>query len=849
MMWAVAPILMASAMLRQPTFSHPDRVRYDGHCFTIDGKAVFLFSGAFHYFRCPRELWRERFQRIKDAGFNAVETYVAWNWSERDKPSGPDDYSHVDLKDLDDWLSMAENEFGLYTIVRPGPYICSEWASGGFPNWLPTFRPAHTAWPMWYRGDDPVFETWSRHWYTEVAGVVRKHQLTHKPKGAHGVILWQVENEYDFDGFNEEVKRAYIRYLITATKDLGIDVPIFTCWTSVVRFPKGDPILSQAYDNPNEYPRWNIEEAARGIEAQHEAQPWAPKMVTEFQGGWFGGVGSLAAEEQDGVDDKQIKALTVWSIANGLTGLNYYMLFGGTNFGDWAGEGITTSYDYAAPIREWGGGGPKYRAVKAVGDFLKQYGPDVARSEAAAPPGFDTLSGKVRLLARKGADGATYVFFWNPDRNNPAKGNLAGQVPVNLGPFGVAIYRFMEDPSLGRWCAETQPGHESEPLYSAPVQTAQVTDLMPADWRDADPAHPTSADLGVWDSRFLAYRFSVPVKPGAIQYAQLASKESDVVGASHPLAASYAEGQTWAVHPGDNDFFVFNKGWPNGGQGMEEPHGLRLANGLSELPKAQLLGSWHTKMLPDQSDRSLTAEGVDTTAWVEGTGTELFLPHTTGVLRTSFDFQPTPGKKVYLACGGVDDYGWFYLNGHLVGQVHQYNVSLEMDVTSVIKPGHNEVAIVIQNVEGAGGLTGQVAVYEPLPTSAGYPFKLKWTDRFLPGVYQTYALSTTADLPIYDHPKLTGDRPTAQHLVRSTIRFDCPTLNGAWEMVLKAGGDGFLTLNGHPLGRYWEVGPQRAYFLPRPWLRAHNVLELTVLPGHLGDRITAAELRALPMDE
>src|SRR5438876_4036914 len=104
-------------------FPHPERIRYDGHCLTIEGKDTFIFSGAFHYFRCPKELWRERFAKMKAAGCNAVETYVAWNWHEREKPSSVDDFSKVDLTELDDWLKMAEDEFGFYVILRPGPYI------------------------------------------------------------------------------------------------------------------------------------------------------------------------------------------------------------------------------------------------------------------------------------------------------------------------------------------------------------------------------------------------------------------------------------------------------------------------------------------------------------------------------------------------------------------------------------------------------------------------------------------------------------------------------------------------------------------------------------------------------
>lgn len=126
----------------QKKFLNPDRIRYDGSCMTIDGKDIFVYSAAFHYFRCPEELWRDRFRDIKAAGFNTVETYVPWNWHERTMPASPEDNSHFDFADLKRWLKMAQDEFGLYTIVRPGPFICAEYSGGGYPRWLAKFRPS-----------------------------------------------------------------------------------------------------------------------------------------------------------------------------------------------------------------------------------------------------------------------------------------------------------------------------------------------------------------------------------------------------------------------------------------------------------------------------------------------------------------------------------------------------------------------------------------------------------------------------------------------------------------------------------------------------------------------------------
>lgn len=117
--------LFAVETIPAKEFSNPDRIRYDGSCMTIDGKDVFIYSAAFHYFRCPEELWRDRFQKIKEAGFNTVETYVPWNWHEREMPAGLSDTTKFDFSDIKRWLKMAQDEFGFYTIVRPGTiHLC-----------------------------------------------------------------------------------------------------------------------------------------------------------------------------------------------------------------------------------------------------------------------------------------------------------------------------------------------------------------------------------------------------------------------------------------------------------------------------------------------------------------------------------------------------------------------------------------------------------------------------------------------------------------------------------------------------------------------------------------------------
>ena len=56
----------------QMPFENPQLLRYDARCFTFNGKDTLVMSGAFHYPRCPKALWRDRLQKFKVAGFNTV---------------------------------------------------------------------------------------------------------------------------------------------------------------------------------------------------------------------------------------------------------------------------------------------------------------------------------------------------------------------------------------------------------------------------------------------------------------------------------------------------------------------------------------------------------------------------------------------------------------------------------------------------------------------------------------------------------------------------------------------------------------------------------------------------------
>ena len=101
--------------------------------FVKDGKPIKLISGAVHYFRNMPDTWDDIFRKLLAIGCNCVETYCAWNMHE--KKQGEFDFTNN--LDISLFLEKAKNA-GLMAIVRPGPYICSEWEFGGLPWWIQT---------------------------------------------------------------------------------------------------------------------------------------------------------------------------------------------------------------------------------------------------------------------------------------------------------------------------------------------------------------------------------------------------------------------------------------------------------------------------------------------------------------------------------------------------------------------------------------------------------------------------------------------------------------------------------------------------------------------------------------
>jgi hypothetical protein len=856
-------------------FLHPDRIRYDNQCLTIDGRDVFIYSGAFHYFRCPKELWRDRFQKIKEAGFNCVETYVAWNASEPQMPSGLDDFSKVDLVDLDDWLSLAQ-EFGFYVIVRPGPYICAEWDTGGYPQWLLAKQPASPLRSQgWLRSDDPVYLAWCKHWYDAVCPVIAKHQITRQPVGKPGVILVQMENEYDFANFPDEVKINQVKALATDARADGIDVPLITCWTHQVRGAT-DPVLRQIFDCCNFYPGRDVDSTKENIDKLRREQPDAPVATTELQGGWFSKVGGQLSEDNSAMNGPQINNLTLFAIQNGETMLNYYMLFGGSNLGDRAARDLTTSYDYAAPIREWGGVGERYQRVWALGHMLRAHGADLARTVAINAE-VQVSQPDVTVVERRATDGGRYFFVRTSQFDQPREGTaLVKEMPssgtwydtqnftfkYSLEPFGSKVLYLpptVVDTAQGEWLPKAAPAIERPTDLPASVVITSARSRI-----DAGPTHwkrllagENLAQAGVYDSHFIFYRARISCATPTNLL--VGFPKGDAVLAlvnGHPAAAvgGSSGSAVFSLGAGANDVHLLyeNHGHDNGGLAMAAPCGLLYAQQTVGLSPANApVAGWRMHLVDGTDNRPEVATDYDDQAWpataVDNSSPNQLTPGQMAVFRAVFDVPAAhlSGGQMMLNLGCVDDLGWVYVNGQSVGTTTDWSRPYAFDVTQQLHPGRNIVAVVVKNVGGPGGLGVPGLDYQTRSSAVQFKFLGRPTGDEKQWWLPELADSDWQSVNLGDASSATNGGPwLTWYRMNFALPAPSPGVWVPWRVHLMAHGNGFLYLNGHAIGRYWEAGPQHDFFLPECWLNfgagQTNNLTLNLRPNEQGTGIQLA---------
>ena len=327
--------------------------------FLVDGKPTCFRSGSMHYFRIHPDLWMDRLVKLKQCGLNTVETYLPWNLHEETEGN----FCFSGGLDVERYVGMAAS-LGLMVILRPGPYICSEWDFGGLPAWLlnkPGLR---------IRCSNREYLDAVDRYFSVLLPRLRRLQWTE----GGPVVLMQIENEYGSVGNDTR----YLRHLYDLFRDSGITIPLFISdWGSATVMDSGSIPETLLTVNCPSHPGPFLDE-------MQKLRPETPEFVMELWSGvshrW--NAPYLRHGTQDVVQD-------VEEMLQRGNSFNFYMFHGGTSFGFLNGalrmgdrfEPYLNSYDTDALLDEAGNPTPKYFAVQKL---IRRYCPD-AETGTPAP--------------------------------------------------------------------------------------------------------------------------------------------------------------------------------------------------------------------------------------------------------------------------------------------------------------------------------------------------------------------------------------------------------------------------------------------------------------------------------
>ena len=344
----VAPVFGKAGIETPGKAEH--RFGWKGTQFLLDGKPFQIISGDMHYARVPRPYWRDRMRKMKAMGLNTLTTYVFWNLHE---PT-PGKFDFTGNLDIAAYIRTAQEE-GLWVIVRPGPYVCSEWDFGGLPAWLLSTP------DMKVRSSDPRFIKAAENYMKQVGLQLAPLQIT---RGGP-VIMVQVENEYGSFGSDKAYLGAVRQMIVSA----GFDVTLFTSDGDTSKLTDGTlpDVLSVINFGSGDSPE-------KKFAVFDKFRQDVPKMCGEYWVGWFDAWGEKhhTAPQQKVVDGLD------WMLSHGIS-VNLYMVHGGSSFGFMSGankyqayQPIISSYDYDSPLDEAGRPTEKFFAIR---DVIKKYLP------------------------------------------------------------------------------------------------------------------------------------------------------------------------------------------------------------------------------------------------------------------------------------------------------------------------------------------------------------------------------------------------------------------------------------------------------------------------------------------
>lgn len=432
-----------------------EHIEVNSYYMSIGGKPVIPVMGEFHYSRYPECQWEEEILKMKAGGVTVVPTYVFWSIHEEQEGV----FNWTGNRNLRKFLQLCQKH-GMWTVVRIGPFCHGEIRNGGLPDWL-------FAKPLEIRSNDVNYLKYVKRFYEEIGRQL--DGLYYKDGGT--IIGTQIENEhqhsaapwgitypgepkdmtsatYDADiiriGVSVQDKKIttaelgdlHMKTLKKMAEEAGIQTPLYTAtgWGNAAVIGEEAIPVTAAYT----YPFWSkpqmspfclfkdIQKSPDYAPVRYDTEKF-PSFCAEM------GVGiQMIYTRRPIVTAKAAEALMVRTLGSGANGIGYYMYHGGSTpkmgptafFSDEPMGMPKISYDFQAPLGEFGLEHGSYRALRLLHLFLNDFSDQLAPTETVLPKGYAQLipanRETLRYVARvKGKSG--FVFMVNFQDHDTAR--------------------------------------------------------------------------------------------------------------------------------------------------------------------------------------------------------------------------------------------------------------------------------------------------------------------------------------------------------------------------------------------------------------------------------------------
>lgn len=396
---------------------------------TKDGEPWFPLMGEFHYSRYPKEFWRESIYKMKAGGIEIVSAYVFWIHHEERKG----EYDFTGQRDLRAFVETVK-ECGLELFIRVGPWCHGEVRNGGLPDWI--LKEDYEV-----RTNDERYFAEVEKYYAKVFEQVKGYLY----KDGGPIVGMQIENEYGHcGGLQGEEGERHMRRLTSIAKTVGFDVPYYTAtgWGGAVTGgllpvmggyceapwdqritviePSGNYVFTHERNDHNIGSDYGF---GTGITYDIDKFPF---LTAELGGGM-----QVTHHRRPIATAKDIGAMSMVKLGCGVNLLGYYMYHGGTNpkgklttLQESTDTGYLNnlpvlSYDFRAPVREYGQMSDTLKEIKLITMFIQSFGRELCEMETYLPESnslFQTNLKDLRSSVRRNKNKG-YLFVNNYQRS------------------------------------------------------------------------------------------------------------------------------------------------------------------------------------------------------------------------------------------------------------------------------------------------------------------------------------------------------------------------------------------------------------------------------------------------